>query len=373
MGKLLGFLERKLTQLKAGSETMVACLDNIISYKSNQDHVNDLDLPHKLRHQNEPLCSSASELSSAEFPFDPSAYELEADDDGVLVLKRTSGYSTEYHKHAKEQEAAPNPLGIISFGDSHPPEVAELEGDISHERKDSEQYTSIQGRPFRARPNSVDDLSQPSTSSLPHSTETLVLDPDHYAWPPILHGPGSPYLQAPRPSSTSVARLDHVIPPQLQAGPVIKRKPVPKPRLRASYLQKKPLPEIPSDRQRRSHTRSFRERIETFVGRPLSSLNTSADRISFHAAAGKDILCIFAEIDPAAPGFTNKVVAKILRGRSKQSGDLRHSNSSSKREADHAQPAERLRELRETVKRERMFLHISEPLLQMGEPFKITF
>ena len=372
MGKFSSFLERKMTQLKAGSEAMVASLDNIIFTKSNQEPVYDPDLPHKIRHQHHPVCSSASELSSGEFPFDPSAFELQADEDGVLVLKRTSGYSTEYHRHAKEQLAAPNPLGTIKLEDGDPPEVAELEGDTSHERKENQWYTSLQGRPFLARPNLVDNLSQPSSSSLSRSNEALVLDPDHYAWPPNMQGPGSPYLQVPRPSSTFVARLDTVVPPKGQAGTVIKRKPVPKPRLRESYLQKKPLPELPTDQQRHSNTRSFRERIENFVGRPLSSLNDSPDRISFHASAGKDILCIFAEIDPLAPGFTNKVVAKVLRGRSKKSGDLRRSDAS-EREADHPEPVERLRELRESVKRERMFVHISEPLLHMGDPFKITF
>ncbi|MCJ1381992.1 hypothetical protein MMC17_005104 [Xylographa soralifera] len=340
--------------------------------KNNQGPVYDPNLPHHLRHQNHPLCPSASELSSGEFPFDPSAFELQADDDGVLVLKRTSGYSTEYHQHAKEQLASPNPLGTILLGEGDQPAIAELEGDISHERKENEWYTSLQGRPFLARPNLVDNLSQPGISSLSRSNESLVLDPDNYAWPPNMQGPGSPYLQVPRSASGSVARRDPMVSHKGQAGTVIKRKPVPKPPLRESYLQKKPLPELPSDHQRHSHTRSFRERIENFVGRPISSLNASTDRISFHASAGKDILCIFAEIDPIALGFTNKVVAKVMRGRSKKSADLRCSDFS-ERGAGHHEPAEQLRDLRETVKRERMFVHISEPLLHMGEPFKITF
>ncbi|MCJ1437241.1 hypothetical protein MMC27_006627 [Xylographa pallens] len=372
MGKFSNYFERKVSQLKAGSEAMVASLDNFMFSKNNQEPIYDPDLPHQLRHPHNPTCPSASELSSAEFPFDPSAFKFQADDDGVLVLKRTSGYSTEYHKHAKEQLAASNPLGIVSVGEGEHPEIAELEGDISHERKEGQWYTNPQGRHCLARPNLVDNLSQPSNLSLPRSDDSLVLDPDNYAWPPNMRGPGSPYLQVPRPSNISVARLEYMVPCKAQAVKVIKRKPVPKPRLRESYLQKKPLPGLPSDQQRHSDTRSFRERIENFVGRPISSLNGSVDQISFHASAGKDILCIIAEIDPVAAGFTNKVVAKVLRGRSKKCGDLRRLNSS-EREPDHTAPVERLRQLRETVKRERMFVHISEPLLHMGEPFKITF
>ncbi|MCJ1421225.1 hypothetical protein MMC32_007587 [Xylographa parallela] len=351
---------------------MAASLDNFMFPKNNREPFYDPDLPHQLRHPHNPACPSASELSSAEFAFDPSAFEFQADEDGVMVLKRTSGYSTEYRKHATEQLAASNPLGIVSFGECQQPEIAELEGDTSHERKEGQWHTNLQSQPFLARAELVDSLSQPSTSSLPRSDDPLVLDPDNYAWPPHMQGPGSPYLQVPRPSSTSVARLEYMVPCKAQAVKVIKRKPVPKPRLRDSYLQKKPLPELPSDQQRHSDTRSFRERIENFVGRPISSLSASVDQISFHASTGKDILCIMAEIDPVAVGFTNKVVAKVLRAHSKKCEDLRRLTSS-ENEPDHTAPVERLQELRETVKRERMFVHISEPLLHMGEPFQITF
>ncbi|MCJ1285412.1 hypothetical protein MMC26_004752 [Xylographa opegraphella] len=372
MGKLSGFLGKKLTQLKAGSEAVVAGLNNIMFSKNNKYSAYDADLPHKLRHQNHPVCPSASDLSSGDYPFDPSAFQLEANEEGVLVLKRTSGYSAEYHKQGQEQLASANPLGIVSLGEGDQPEIAELEGDTLPERKEKQWYTSLQGGPFLARPNLVDNFSQPSTSSPPHSKESLVLDPDINTWPPSMQGPGSPYLQVPLPSSTSVARLRPIVPTKDQAARVIKRKPVPKPSLPERYSRNKPLPELPSDQRRHSHKPSFRKRIENFVGRPMPSLESSADRISFHAAAGKDILCIFAEIDPVAPGFTNKVVAKVLRGRSKESGDSRRTNSF-ERAADLADPVERLRELRETVKLDRMFVQISEPLLHMGEPFKISF
>ncbi|MCJ1393467.1 hypothetical protein MMC18_006342 [Xylographa bjoerkii] len=374
MGKFSSFLERKISQLKAGTEAMVASLEFIMSpgNKNVSDPVYHPDLPHRLRHQGHPACPSASELSSADFPFDPSGYELRADESGVLVLKRSSAYSQDYRNHANEQLAAPNLLGIVSLGEGDQPEVAELEGDSPHEQKRNQWYTDLQGRPLLARPNLVDNLSQPSIPKLPQSTQPLVLDPDNYAWPPDMQGPGSPYRQVPRPASGALARLKSLVPRKGQAGAVIKRKPVPKQPLRKSYLQKKPLPELPSDQEQHGQTQSFRERIETFVGRPISPLNTSADRISFRASAGKDILCIFAEIDPVALGFTNKVVAKVLRGRSKESTDL-HRLKSIERKHANDEPVDQLRELREVVKRERMFVHISEPLLHMGDPFKITF
>ncbi|MCJ1397623.1 hypothetical protein MMC11_000819 [Xylographa trunciseda] len=371
MGKLSKFFERKIVQLKAGSEAMVASLDSIICSQNNKEPVFHPDVPHRIRHPHQPSCPSASDLSSADADFDPRPYELRAED-GRLVLKRSSAYSRIYHQHANEQLAAPNPLGIVLLGEGADPEVAELEGDTSHNQREGQWYINLQGQPLVARPNLVDNLSQPSISEPPQSNESLVLDPDNYAWPPDMQGPGSPYRQVPRPASGTVARLKSSVPPKGQAGVVIKRKPVPKPPLRKSYLEKKPLPEPPFDQERQSHPRSFREHIEDFVGRPMPSLSASADRISFRASAGKDILCIFAEIDPVAPGFTNKVVAKVLRGRSRQSTEFANSNPA-QRNTDGGKPAEQLRELREVVERKRMFVHISEPLLHMGEPFKIDF
>ena len=374
MDKFLSFLGRKTEKLKASSGAVVACLDFVICPRNNHKlrPVHDPDLPHRIRHANHLSCSSASDLSSADCPFDPNPFSLQLNEQGILELRVASGYTENYHEYANEQLVAPNPLGRVYLGEGEHSEIAEVESETSRDKKEDQMYIGLQGRPLVARPNLQDNLSQVSIPERHRSIEPSVLDPDSYAWPPCMQGPGSPYRHIPRPGSGAVSRSDLPVTRQRQAAIAINRKPVPKPRLRKSYLRRKPLPELPSNQDRCSKKRPLRERIEDFVGKSLSTTSSSVDRISMRASLGKDILCIFAEIDPLSSEFSNNVVAKVLRGRSKKTADSRRLDSN-EGEAGDDEPLDQLQDLREVIKRERMFLHISEPLLHMGEPFKIIF